>query len=346
MLDFLRKIGKSEHEWVEESLSAYLDGELSAGEKARVEKHLEECHACSEDLATLRQTVVLLKELPAVPAPRSFALRPAAIKPQARITAPPLGYGLLKGATALAALLLVLLIGGDLTLQFLGGFPLAARAPLAPAEQVALAPSVVPTEIPAPAEGEPLVGEGRDTEAATEAVPPPAAEEPPAPAPAPTEPPDAYQAPSAQDIASPDARTEGAGPACTPTAPATPGPPTNEQEEGIGGGEIEGTVAPGDTPSPDGTPGLEEAEPSPEPQVTGVPEAAKREAICVPSETSEVVAAAEPPAEEPRELDVTYYESEISLPSPFRLAELILFALLMILVPAMVLTGWWIRKQS
>jgi anti-sigma factor RsiW len=346
MLDFLRRIGKSEHEWVEESLSAYLDGELSAREKAGVEKHLKECRACSENLSTLRQTVALLKELPAVPAPRSFALRPAMVKPKVRVAPPSWGYGLLKGATALAALLLVLVIGGDLTLQFLGSFPLGAPAPPPPAEEMSAAPSVVPSEMYAPAEGEPRVGEGRDAEAAAETVPPPGATELPTPAPAPPEPPDGYQAPSAQDVASPEVTVEGTPPACTPTAEATPGPPTNEQEEVIGAGKVEGTVTPADTPSPATTPGREEAEPTPEPEVTGVPEAEKREAICVPSETSEVVAAAEPPAEEPRELDVTYYQPGISLPSPFRLAELILFALLMILVPATVLTGWWIRRQS
>ncbi len=346
MLDFLRKIGKSEHEWVEESLSAYLDGELSAREKAGVEKHLQECRACSENLSTLRQTVALLKELPAVPAPRSFALRPAVVKPKVRVAPSSWGYGLLKGATALAALLLVLVIGGDLTLQFLGSFRMGAAAPPPPTEEMIVAPPVVPTEMYAPAEGEPLVGEGRDAGATAETVPPPGATEPPTPAPAPPEPADGYQAPSAQDIASPEATVEGTPPACTPPAAATPGPPTNEQELATGAGRVEGTLTPTHTPSPPTTPGLEEPEPTPEPQVTGVPEAAKREAICVPTETSEVVAAAEPPAEEQRELDVTYYEPGISLPSPFRLAELILFALLMILLPATVLTGWWIRKQS
>ncbi len=240
----------------------------------------------------------------------------------------------------------MLVIGGDLTLQFLGSFRMGAAAPPPPTEEMIVAPPVVPTEMYAPAEGEPLVGEGRDAGATAETVPPPGATEPPTPAPAPPEPADGYQAPSAQDIASPEATVEGTPPACTPPAAATPGPPTNEQELATGAGRVEGTLTPTHTPSPPTTPGLEEPEPTPEPQVTGVPEAAKREAICVPTETSEVVAAAEPPAEEQRELDVTYYEPGISLPSPFRLAELILFALLMILLPATVLTGWWIRKQS
>ena len=235
MFDFLRKMGRSEHELLEESLSAYIDGELLAGEKARVQKHLEECEACSENLATLRQTVVLLGELPTVPAPISFALRPAPVRPRARVTAPAWGYGLLKGATALAALLLVLLIGGDLTLQFLGGFPLAARAPFAPAAEVALAPSTVPSVVPAPAEDQPMAGESKVTEKATAATTPPEVEveEPPAAAQA-TEALESYEAPSAQDVASPAARAEGAGPADTPTAMGTPVETLTWEDECIG----------------------------------------------------------------------------------------------------------------
>ena len=45
-MSFLRK--KSEHQWVDGSLSAYIDGELSPAEMERVEDHLQECHACSE----------------------------------------------------------------------------------------------------------------------------------------------------------------------------------------------------------------------------------------------------------------------------------------------------------
>lgn len=344
MFDFLRKMGKSKHEWVEESLSAYLDGELPAQEKASVEEHLEKCRACSDSLSTLRQTVALLKELPAVPAPRSFALRPAVVKPRVKVAPPSWGYGLLKGATALAALLLILLIGGEVTSQFMGGFPMGAPAPLPPAEERALAPSAMPTEMYAPAEGEPLVGEGRDGEAAAETLAPPAAEEPPTPAPTPPESPGDYAAPAAQDVTSPEVTVEGTPPACTPTAPATPGPPTNEQEVAAGAGETEGTTTPAETPSPAGTARAEEAEPTPEPQVTGVPEAAKREPASAPTPTSEVVAKL--PVQESPEAHVTYGEAATLPLSPLRLAELILFVLLMILVPATVLTGWWIRREG
>ena len=127
-MSFLRK--KSEHEWVGESLSAYIDGELARRERARVEQHLKECQACAENLRTLRQTVALLKELPVIPAPRSFAVRPRVAKARPTPAPSAWGYGLLKGATAIAALLLVLLIGGDVALHVFGG-PLVSWAPAA-----------------------------------------------------------------------------------------------------------------------------------------------------------------------------------------------------------------------
>ncbi|TKJ30204.1 MAG: hypothetical protein CEE40_06050 [Chloroflexi bacterium B3_Chlor] len=345
MLDFLRKMGKSEHELVEESLSAYIDGELSFGEKAQVEKHLEECQACSENLATLRQTVVLLGELPTVPAPISFALRPAPVRPKARVPAPAWGYGLLKGATALAALLLVLLIGGDLTVQFLGGFPLATRAPLAPAAEVALAPSTVPSVVPAPAEVQPIVGETKATQEETETAPPPAAEEPPAPAPAPTEPPEAYRAPSVQDVASPAARAEGAGPADTPTAMGTPVETPTWENECIGSESIEPTVTcvPEPLPSPAAPEG---AEPTAQTTPLELPKEEDAATTAVPTPTSEVVAMAELPAEETHERDVGYYEAQTSPLLPLRLAELIVFILLILLVLVTLVTRWLVRRHG
>ena len=346
MLDFLRKMGRSEHELVEESLSAYIDGELLAGEKARVEKHLEECEACSENLATLWQTVTLLKQLPTLPAPRSFAIRPAPVRPRARVTAPAWGYGLLKGATALAALLLVLLIGGDLTLQFLGGFPLAARAPFAPAAEVALAPSTVPSVVPALAEDEPMVGESKAPEKATEATTPPGAEEPPAPAPAPTEALESYEAPSAQDVASPAARAEGAGPADTPTAMGTPVETLTWEDECIGSENIEATVTCVREPLPSpATP--EGALPTPQTTPLELPKEEDDVTTAVPTATSEVVAMVELPAEETRERDVGYYyEAETSPLLPLRLAELTVFILLILLVLVTLLTRWLVRRHG
>ena len=49
------RLFKSEHQRVEERLSAYLDGELSPKEQAWVEKHLAQCADCAQNLRTLRE---------------------------------------------------------------------------------------------------------------------------------------------------------------------------------------------------------------------------------------------------------------------------------------------------
>ncbi|HWI52740.1 MAG TPA: zf-HC2 domain-containing protein [Symbiobacteriaceae bacterium] len=53
-------------------LSAYLDGELSPGELLRVEEHLRRCHACADEVDSLRQTMALVASLEEVEVPASF----------------------------------------------------------------------------------------------------------------------------------------------------------------------------------------------------------------------------------------------------------------------------------
>ncbi len=120
-----KRFKRSEHERVEELLSAYMDGELSIEEATLVEKHLRECSPCAQDLETLRQAVNLVRHLPAVSPPRSFAISHLVVpeRPWAW------GYVYLKGGTALAALLLIVLLAGDLGFQYLGAPRMAAPAP-------------------------------------------------------------------------------------------------------------------------------------------------------------------------------------------------------------------------
>lgn len=56
-------------------LSAYLDGELSAGELLRVEQHLRRCHACADEVDSLRQTISLVASLDEVEVPASFQVQ-------------------------------------------------------------------------------------------------------------------------------------------------------------------------------------------------------------------------------------------------------------------------------
>lgn len=65
-----------------ENLSAYVDGRLDDAERAAVEAHLAECESCRSELESLRQTVALLRRVPEVAAPRSFAIPAAAAPPR------------------------------------------------------------------------------------------------------------------------------------------------------------------------------------------------------------------------------------------------------------------------
>lgn len=97
-------------------LSAFLDGELSAGELLRVEQHLRRCHGCADEVDALRQTVALLSSLGEVEVPASFrvqlhnrlvALGPpvaAVRRPAAALWLPGLRRWALPAAAAAAAL--------------------------------------------------------------------------------------------------------------------------------------------------------------------------------------------------------------------------------------------------
>ncbi|HEY3117458.1 MAG TPA: zf-HC2 domain-containing protein, partial [Chloroflexota bacterium] len=57
-----------------EQLSASLDGQLSENERSIVEEHLASCPECLRELDELRQTVTLLRALPAAVPPRSIRI--------------------------------------------------------------------------------------------------------------------------------------------------------------------------------------------------------------------------------------------------------------------------------
>ncbi len=61
------------HEAIQELLSSYLDGDLSADERGQVDEHLATCEACQQELALLRATLDALHGLPELTAPAGFA---------------------------------------------------------------------------------------------------------------------------------------------------------------------------------------------------------------------------------------------------------------------------------
>jgi hypothetical protein len=135
---FRRDTGTTEHAYVEERLSPYLDGELTPQEQSTVERHLAICPDCQWNLETLRQTVQWTRQLPTVPVPRVFTI-PAPVRPE---RAPRRLWGLpaLQGATALVALLLFFVVAGDILLT--GFLPAAVPQPGAMQEQAVMSVQV------------------------------------------------------------------------------------------------------------------------------------------------------------------------------------------------------------
>lgn len=89
-------------------LSEYIDTRLDSEDRGVVERHLEICEACSNELESLQMTVQLLNQVPLVPAPRSFAIsevetgRVSIFEPQR--------LGWLRPATAFATVALIALL--------------------------------------------------------------------------------------------------------------------------------------------------------------------------------------------------------------------------------------------
>jgi len=146
-----------------EQLSAYLDGRLEQSEAARLESRLRQDPQLRLELQELRATVQVVRSLPLIRPPRSFALQPQAVRRRG-------GYPLLQLGTALATLSFLVVVGADLLLARAGSPILAASrlsaAPAAEPEVAAEAPALdqrpelVPeatpaAEAPAGAEGAP-----------------------------------------------------------------------------------------------------------------------------------------------------------------------------------------------
>ncbi len=122
---------------VTDNLSAYLDNRLRPKERARFEAHLRTCAQCRQDLRSLQYSIGLLKQMPVMRAPRSFAL-----SDEQAAQALPRWQGAwlrqaLQGVTALATILFLLVISADILLLSPPGGPSPAAAPV-PAVGLAL----------------------------------------------------------------------------------------------------------------------------------------------------------------------------------------------------------------
>lgn len=96
-----------------ETLSAYLDEQLTSRERAQLERRLQKDQELQNEIEQLRRTRQLIRNLPKVRAPRNFTLSPE----MAGIRKVPRPYPIYRLASALATILLALVLISD----FLGG---------------------------------------------------------------------------------------------------------------------------------------------------------------------------------------------------------------------------------
>lgn len=116
-----------------------MDGRLPSAQAEGVREHLEDCPQCVAELEALRETVSLLRRLPAMAPPHSFVLRPGLAA--ARVPSPMMTWGPLA-ATAAALFLAV-----SAALLYTQPWELASQ----PAAQEQLAITAAPKAAPAAA---------------------------------------------------------------------------------------------------------------------------------------------------------------------------------------------------
>lgn len=129
---------------IRELLSPYLDGAVTADERARVDNALAQSAELRAELNSLRQTVQLMQSLPRVPAPRPFTLSAAEVgnaEPKKGFFRKPLWASL----TAVAAIALVLLVGVVLFNRSPGSGQNNVQVALAPAAET-MQEAAAPTE--------------------------------------------------------------------------------------------------------------------------------------------------------------------------------------------------------
>lgn len=128
-----------------ELLSAYIDNQLSAAERANLEKRLRADPALRAELEELRTTALVLRDLPPLPPPRSFTLDPAMVKQRRAWFQGWVG----RFGGALAALAVMFVLGLSLLRSGTGGMAMAPAAQVQ-ATTVAAAPTAAAAAAAAP----------------------------------------------------------------------------------------------------------------------------------------------------------------------------------------------------
>ncbi len=312
MFRWMKKSPQAEHQFCQENLSPFLDRQLTPGEQARVTSHLHECPACRADLLSLRQTVAVLRAVPAVKPPRTFFIPASEGVRLRQVQHNRLAYGYLQFATAVATVLLVLVVSGDALLRM--GIASPARQAMAPNVEITATgrggemPEVMLTSAPA-------LQTGVSAPGAFGAVPPPAAEPAAvtmlAQAPLPAE---ANQTETAQAVADSQALTAKAMPSQTFARPAAAPPlPTGTQQSEVAATPAAETGQPELTVTLQAGPTTGPATPTPAPTQTPVPPTATP----VPTETPVPPTATPlPPVEQPSPPPAHFELEPQALPPP------------------------------
>ena len=102
-------------------ISSYLDDALSNKDMEKIEVHIVSCDVCSQEIDELRAVVGVLRAMPTVPAPRSFAIPVPArswVPEPSRPWWSPAPLVGLRAAAAGAAIALAVVFAGDLSGSF------------------------------------------------------------------------------------------------------------------------------------------------------------------------------------------------------------------------------------
>ena len=102
-------------------ISSYLDSALSNKDMEKIESHIVSCDVCSQEVDELRAVVGVLRAMPTVPAPRSFAIPVPArswVPEPSRPWWSPAPLVAFRAAAASAAIALAVVFAGDLSGSF------------------------------------------------------------------------------------------------------------------------------------------------------------------------------------------------------------------------------------
>lgn len=131
-----------------ETLSAYLDGQLTPRENARLEARLQADVDMRNSLEQLRRTRVVLRSLPKLRSPRNYTLSPSRVRRTNMSTSKV--YPALRLASAMAMFLFVLVVIGDFLTPVQKGASISPMAgKVSATQEVMLEVAPAPTQAPA-----------------------------------------------------------------------------------------------------------------------------------------------------------------------------------------------------